>query len=123
MAVVVTAAVAGIAIITITVATIVAVMTITTVMSISAMVAIMGHVHVLIPIVANEVDRVSAGLVAVAVLTPVFFMTRLNAKVDRMPRHGHRLWNDDHRPRIDDLRLWSLTDIDVSIEPGLADGD
>lgn len=77
------------------------------------------HVFIGVPVVLHEVNPLAAGLVSVAVLTPVFGMAGRNAQVDGRAVYMNtlddgRLWMEEHWRRV-------TAHIDPAIKPGLAD--
>jgi hypothetical protein len=72
-----------------------------------------------IPVVLDKVDSLPAGMVFVAVLFPMFGVTRRYAQIDR--RTMHRYSFNYNGPSVDHLRLRIATDVDVAIKAGLAD--
>lgn len=108
--------VATIARITIIAITTVIAITAATIIPIVA-VMMMGYVHILIPVIADEIDWASARVVLAAVLTPVPFVTRRNAQVQRRRRRSdHLRLDDDHRHRKNKWRHGQATDIDVTVK-------
>lgn len=79
------------------------------------------HVIALIPVITYEVDWLSAGIVAAAVLVPVSGMTRGYVQIDWCASPWSAL--DDHRLPIDHWRWWEGAKVDTTIEARLADAD
>jgi hypothetical protein len=72
-----------------------------------------------VPIVLDKEDSLAAGMVFVAVLFPMFGVTRRYAQIDR--RTMLRYSFNKNGLRVDHLRLRIATDVDAAIEAGLAD--
>jgi hypothetical protein len=79
--------------------------------------AVIAHHMVLIPALAREGHRHTAGLVAMAVLRPLLLVARRHPKVDRLMVTVALDAVHDHRLRDDHLRLRVTTDIDAAIDP------
>jgi hypothetical protein len=84
---------------------------------------ILGHVHVIVPFVLDEIDGAATGIILGAVLAPVFLMTGRYVHVDGLIDNtgGNRMNHDGLR--VDDLRLRIIVDVNAAIESGLADTD
>ena len=72
-----------------------------------------------VPVVFDKVDSLAAGMVFVAVLVPMFGVTRRYVQIDWRTMHRYSL--NYNGPGVDHLRLRIATDLDVTIEAGLAD--
>ena len=75
------------------------------------------------PLLLNKIHRLSASVIAAAMLTPLLLMPRWNIQVNRLAHHGHWLLHDDHRLLIDDDGRWAVADVNSSINTGLVDTD
>ena len=56
--------------------------------------AITGHINVLIPRIFDKIDRTTAGAIGIAVFIPVFDMTGRYPKIDRRIPGANRTDND-----------------------------
>ena len=81
------------------------------------------HILLVIPIVLHKINRLVAGVVPAAVLTPVFCMSRWHVQVDRLPWHKDRRFSYDYRLRVDQHRWWTVAKVDTTIKAGLTDAD
>ena len=81
------------------------------------------HVFVVIPVIAHEVDAPAAGVVLRTMHAPVLLVPGRHVKVNRRSRNEFRRLPDHHGLRIDQLRLGSVADVDLTEESGLADSD
>ena len=59
------------------------------------------NVNLVVPIFLHEIDRLAAGIVFVAMLTPFLRMARRYMKVERLLHHTHRDRLDHDRLRED----------------------
>lgn len=75
------------------------------------------------PLLLNKIHRLSAGVIAAAMLIPLLLVSWWNIQINRLAHHGHRLLDDDHWLLIDDDGRWSVTDVDSSVYTGLVDAD
>jgi hypothetical protein len=91
------------------------------------MVPAFATVHVLlVPLIAHEIDRHTAGVVLATMTAPVLSMSRWDPQINRFdnPRFDSAHRRDDHRlRRVDHWRLGPVADIDTPVHPGLADLD
>ena len=92
-------------------------------LTIAFAVAVARDVHVVVPVLLHEVDRLAARIVFAAVLPPVFRVTRGNMEIDRLAHDVHTDRLDDDWLRVEQPRRWKISDIDAAIENGLADVD
>src|SRR5262252_212048 len=86
-------------------------------------ITVVRNVHVVVPAFLHEVDRLATCVVLSAVLVPVLCVSRRHMQVDRLTHHPHRHGSDQDRFRVDQLRWWQASDVDTTIEAGLADAD
>jgi hypothetical protein len=119
----------------VTVVTVAAAVVLATTMLVSALVAviptvipvvammflIMRNVLAAIPVFVHKEDPLAAGPVLVAVPAPVFCVVSGHAQVDRRAVKPPAL-NDNRLPR-DQSRLRKVTDVETTIEIGLADAE
>src|SRR5712692_5158340 len=82
---------------------------------------VVRNVHLVVPVVLNEVDRLAAGVVLAAMLAPVFLVPRRHMQIDWLSYHLDPL--DHNRLRKDQSRRRSVADVDATIEARLADAD
>ena len=75
------------------------------------------------PLLLNNINRLSASVVAAAMLIPFLLVSWWNIQINRLAHHSDRLLDDDHRLLIDDDGRWSVTDVDSSVYTGLVDAD
>ena len=90
---------------------------------IAALMPVMWDVFVVVPLVFHEVDAPAASVVLRAMLTPMFFVSRRNVKVDRLGRGILRRLRNHDGLRIDHRRPWSIADVNLPVEPRLTDVD
>ena len=100
-----------------------AVITMTLAASSTVALTVMRRVHIAVPAILYEVDRLAAGVVPAAMLAPVLRVTRGYAQVDRLAYHTHRHGLDDNRLRVDQLWPREVTDVDAAVKAGFADLD
>src|SRR5512140_917522 len=81
------------------------------------------HVNFLIPSVAHKIDRSATGIVFPAMLFPVLLVSGRDVQVERLGYHPSRRRNDHDRPRVNELRLREVPDVNMSIKTGLANAD
>ena len=86
------------------------------------MLTIPRRVHVVVPAVPDEIDRLAAGVIGATMPGPVPRMPRRYAQIERRGRIGRRLVDDD-RLRVDDLRWRVVADLDAAVVARLADID
>jgi hypothetical protein len=80
------------------------------------------NVFVLIPISVHKVDPLAAGVVLAAMFAPVFFIAGGNVEIDRRTMDRHPL--DYHWLTVEyTRRRIATTNLELSIEAGLADAD
>ena len=81
------------------------------------------HILIVVPVMVNEVDRATAGVVFATMLAPVLLMAGRHVKIDRsnVAVLGDGL--DHDRARVDNSRRRYVSDIDLTIEPRLADAN
>ncbi len=100
---------------------IIPIVTVASVVAVIAVVAMVAGILVAVPIIANEIDRLPAGVIFAAMFAPVPFVSGWNAKVDR-PGHHRDRWVVDHDGlRKDHRRCWESAKIDPPVEAGLSD--
>ena len=75
------------------------------------------------PLFLNKIHRLSASVVAAAMLAPLLLMPRWDIQINRLAHHGHGLLDDDHGLLIHDDGRWSVADVDSPIDTGLVDID
>ena len=84
----------------------------------------MRYVYVVIPILLYKIDRLAAGVIAMAVLIPFLGMTWRYIKINWLLLHGNRRWYNQNRIRVNQLRPGIMTaQVDLAIKTGLADTD
>ena len=79
------------------------------------------HVFTFVPAVLDKIDPLAAGTVFMAVLAPVFGVTRRDAQINRRATDRNAL--DQNRLTVDDRGTRIAADVDLAIEAGLADAD
>ena len=76
------------------------------------------------PVVADEVDRLTAGAVLAAVAAPVLLVRRRHVEIDRPPFDDViRRRGDDHRLRQHQGRARQIADVDAAVDARLVDAD
>jgi len=79
------------------------------------------YILAFIPAVAHEIDPLAAGLVRATIPAPMLGVAGRNVEVDRRTHNRHPL--DDHRLPVDESWRRITTDVDMTMETGLADAD
>jgi hypothetical protein len=96
---------------------------IATIGMIPVVLTIVGNVGIVVPVISNKVDRLAAGVVLAAVLTPIPFMSGPYVKIDRgWQRFAATPYGNDGRA-VDESWRRSIPDIDSAKKPGLTDVD
>ena len=113
------AVIAAIVIAVVAVVAIVAVVAVTIVSS--AAFAVMLDVDGVVPVVIDEIDRPAAGIVPVAMFTPVSCMARPDMQVNGFVINNHPI--DDARLSINDSGARRVTDVNAAKETWLPDTD
>ena len=75
----------------------VAVISIAALAVVSVVALIARHIHLVVPLIAHEIDGPTAGMILGAVLAPVFFMAWWHVQVDGRYRDDLRRARDDDR--------------------------
>src|SRR3954453_8748764 len=75
------------------------------------------------PLVANEVDRLAAGMVLAAVAAPVLLMRRRHVQIDRATLDDDGRRRDDHRLRVIERRVRQVANVDAAVHARLVDAD
>ena len=81
------------------------------------------HIDFLIPLIAHKIDRSATGIVFFTMLFPIFLVPGWDVQVQRLGHHPPRRGNDHDRFWINELRLWKVSDVNMSIKTGLANAD
>lgn len=112
-------------VITIVVVTIAVIVSMSVVMVMVAVVlmSVARRIFVVVPLVAHEVDRPTAGVILRAMLAPMLFMAGRDVQIDRWCRHELRRLRHDDRLRIDDRGSRDASQFDLSIKARLTQGD
>ncbi len=84
---------------------------------------VMRHIDIIVPLIAYEIDRLTAGIIFAAVLAPMFLMAGRYVQVDGVSNNACRCGPNDDRSCVDEFRLRSVSDVNASIKTGLADTD
>ncbi len=84
---------------------------------------ILGHVHIIVPSVPDEIDGAATGIVLGAMLTPVFFMAGRYVQVDRLIDNPGRSCMNHDGFCVDNFRLRIICDVNAAIKAGLTDTD
>ena len=92
-------------------------------MSLTMLRLIIGNIFFIVPSVLYEIDWSAACIVFGAVLAPVFLMTRRYVHIDRLVDNADRRRMDNDRSCVNELRLGSVSDVNVTIKARLADTD
>ncbi len=82
---------------------------------------ILRCINVVIPVVADEIDRPTTGFIAPAITFPIFLVTRWHAQIQRL-MNDTGAFNDD-RLRVNNLGLREATEVDAPIKSWLADAN
>src|SRR3546814_16169209 len=83
--------------------------------------AIVRRIDIAVPAVLHEIHRPTAGMISPAVASPVLFMSRWYAQVDRRGAHCDVL--DDHGLRVNQPGLRRIANVEPTVETGFADID
>ena len=83
--------------------------------------AVPRNILTVVPVILNKIDPLAAGVVLVAMPSPVLRVAARHAQVDRLV--GNRCALDQDRLPIDDSRGRIVPDVEAAIEAGLADAD
>jgi hypothetical protein len=79
------------------------------------------NILAVVPAILHKEDPLTAGVVFVAVLAPMFGVARRYVQIDRRTVRRYPL--DCYRLTIDHLRLRIVADVESAIEAGLADAN
>ena len=79
------------------------------------------NILVVVPVIPNEEYSPSASVVFVAVLFPMPDIFGRNAKIKRWAIHS--IIFNKYRLGVDDLRLWKVADIQLTVKSGLPYAD
>ena len=102
---------------------IVAVVAVTVAMFITMVFTIMGDVSIGVPIMPDEVDRLTAGVVLAAVMAPIALVARAYMQIDRRRQHATLNAYADHRRAIDEAGRRRVADIHASVKARVAQAD
>jgi hypothetical protein len=84
---------------------------------------IVRNVSIGVPVVPDEVDRLTAGIVLAAVMTPIALIARLHMQIDRRRQHAAlNAYAHDGRA-IDEAGRRRVADIHASVKAGIAQAD
>ena len=83
----------------------------------------MGNIDIIVPTFLHEIDRLTARMVAVAMLVPVLRMAGRHVQVDRLRGHTHWYRLDHDGLGVEDRRRCHGADINVAIEAWLTNAD
>lgn len=84
----------------------------------------MRHIHIVVPVPLNKIDRLVAGVIAVAVFIPALGMAGRHMEVNRLLLNSDGRWHGQNRILVN--QLWHgivAAQIDLSIKAGLTDID
>ena len=84
---------------------------------------ILGHIYVIVPSIAHEIDGAATGIILGAVLAPVFLMAGRYVHVDRLIDNPGRSCMNHDGFCVDNFRLRIISDVNAAIKAGLADTD
>jgi len=90
---------------------------------VTAALSVARHILIVVPIIPHKVDGPAACVVLPAVLVPVLLMSRWHVQIDRLRCDVLRGSGDHDRLRIDNRRSRNIANIDLAIEPRLAEAD
>ncbi len=83
---------------------------------------IFSHIDVIVPLIFHEIDGPATGIVLVAMLAPVFCVSRRNIHIDGgRSRHSHRYMSDYNRCWIHKLRSRKVSDVEPAIKSRLTE--
>jgi len=83
---------------------------------------IVRNVSMGVPVMPDEVHRLTAGIVLAAVMTPIALIARSHVQVDRRRQCATDTYAHDGRG-IDEARRRGVADIHASVEAGVAQAD
>ena len=90
---------------------------------ISVVFTVMGDVGIVVPVISNEVDRLAAGVVLAAMLTPISFMSRPHVKINRGWQRVTATPYGNDRRAIDKPWCRSIPNVDSAKKPRFTDVD
>lgn len=102
-------------------APVVATIVITLIPAVAMLFLITRHIFLVVPVVPNKIDPLTASVVFAAMLAPVFGVTRRHMQIHRLTTDRNSM--NHHRLAIDHLRLRIIIDVDLSVKTGLTDTD
>jgi len=84
---------------------------------------VMGHILLLVPVLAHKIHWPTAGVVLCTMLAPVLLMARRNVEIDRIRDDDLRRTLDYDGLRIDQCRWRQLTQVNLAIETQTIDAN
>jgi len=84
---------------------------------------ILGHIYVIVPSIAHEIDGAATGIILGAVLAPVFLMAGRYVQVDRLIDNPCRSCMNHDGFCVNEFRLRIISDVNAAIKAGLTDTD
>ena len=89
-------------------------------MVLAVLAAIAGCIHVGVPVLLDEVDRLATGVVLAAVLILFFFMPRWYAQVNGLTHYVDGRLLNNHGRRVNQLGLWHVAKVNAAVKARLA---
>lgn len=80
---------------------------------------IMRDIHLVVPIILDEIDRPAAGVVFATVLAPFFRMSGRNMQIERLLDNMDGSGPDYDRLGVDHCRAGSIPDVDLAVKARL----
>ena len=84
---------------------------------------IMRHIDIIIPPIADEIDRLAASIIFAAVFAPFFLMTRRYVQIDWLSYNVNRCGPNNDWFCVNKFRPRIVSDVNAAIKAGLADAD
>jgi hypothetical protein len=112
-------AIAVVIAIAVLVSVIVPVLPVTALIIISAIRLIMRDIHLVVPIIMDEIDRPAAGVIFGAVLAPVFCLSGRNMQIERLLDNMDGSRPDYHGLGVDHCRPGSIPDVNLAVKARL----
>src|ERR1700722_15021397 len=91
-------------------------------MFVTMMFTIVGNVSLRVPVMPDEVDRLAAGVVLAAVMTPIALIAWAHMQVNRRRQHAASAYAHDGRA-IDEAGRRRVADIHAAVEARVAQAD
>ena len=84
---------------------------------------VMRYINIIVPFIADEIDGSSAGVIFLAVFTPISLLSRRHMKIERRLFNAPTRGDNDDGFFINNLGRRCIPDVDAAIKTGFADSD